>query len=718
MGPRKKPRQNSKAAVEDRRSETEQASDSAQQSASSSHIDDSTASITESNASEIGKTAGASGEPISQPPTRNKSWYGGSWKAKASPIARVAKESIGFDRGSTKELGDGSPKQGLINSSPTKFLSKRRSSKADPLAASMTKLHVTSNNGSDQNSESAVEGGDNASIPAAPLPPDPLKIDAESEDQVEANGTPTSSKGDQKKQDYTSSWRIWWSRPDGYQNESSKLQGSSKEEQEISEAQNTPLPATSPSEDRQNQAKTLDSTTKQTNDNNTAEGNKDPALTIIEKASQRTSWFWLWSNSQNNQNQSPVASDSIKTTKGTDQPTQEVDIEPIPQSQEISAQTETNSSKPVPKSTGWAFWSREQPRTQGEQSAGQAHKEIGEIAVADTPSQSHPEPAQCNEEGDQKKSDSTKSVSGSFRGKDKSAKPTAQIKSNLSQMTLPNSIEDNLAKQSQVLSPRVQSPNLILPEFRNTYQPAYSASYWQQIRQYFLGGEKETPRLHITSSPPRVKKAIAIGIHGFFPSPLIQKFIGQPTGTSIRFANHAATAISDWTQAHGYTCEIEKVALEGEGFIKDRVDMLWKLLLNWIDHIRKADFILIACHSQGVPVATMLVAKLIQFGCVNATRMGICAMAGINLGPFPEYKTRLFGGTATELFEFTKPNSAVSLTYRTALEEVLKYGVKLLYIGSIDDQLVSLESSTFSSISHPYIYRAVFVDSRTHAPDL
>ncbi|KZM27308.1 hypothetical protein ST47_g1549 [Ascochyta rabiei] len=193
--------------------------------------------------------------------------------------------------------------------------------------------------------------------------------------------------------------------------------------------------------------------------------------------------------------------------------------------------------------------------------------------------------------------------------------------------------------------------------------------------------------------------------------------MGQPTGTSIRFANAAAAAIKGWSEARGCSPEIEQVALEGEGFIAERVNTLWKLLLNWIDHIKEADFILVACHSQGVPVAMMLVAKLIQFGCVNATRIGICAMAGVNMGPFIEYKTKYFGPTAAELFEFSDPKSLVSQMYLAALDQVLRFGVRILYVGSIDDQLVSLESSTFSTLSHPYIYRAVFVDGRIHAPD-
>lgn len=97
--------------------------------------------------------------------------------------------------------------------------------------------------------------------------------------------------------------------------------------------------------------------------------------------------------------------------------------------------------------------------------------------------------------------------------------------------------------------------------------------------------------------------------------------------TSIRFANHAAAAIRRWGDQHGCVdCEIEKVALEGEGKIAERVDNLWKLLLNWIEHVQKADLIIVACHSQGVPVALMLIAKLIEFGVVSTGRIGVCAM--------------------------------------------------------------------------------------------
>ena len=183
------------------------------------------------------------------------------------------------------------------------------------------------------------------------------------------------------------------------------------------------------------------------------------------------------------------------------------------------------------------------------------------------------------------------------------------------------------------------------------------------------------------------------GVHGYFPAPLIRSVLGQPTGTSIRFAEGAASAIQRWSEGQGYSCQIEKVALEGEGKIIERVDLLWKLLLNWIDNVRRADFVMVACHSQGVPVSMMLIAKLIDFGCVRDARIGVCAMAGVNLGPFIDYKSRWIGGSAGELFDFARADSPVSKDYEAALTIALKSGVKISFVGSIDDQLVSLNVS-------------------------
>jgi hypothetical protein len=76
---------------------------------------------------------------------------------------------------------------------------------------------------------------------------------------------------------------------------------------------------------------------------------------------------------------------------------------------------------------------------------------------------------------------------------------------------------------------------------------------------------------------------------------------------------------------------------------------------------------------------------------LNKVLTDFAMIAGVSLGPFADYKSRLFSGSAAELFEFANQNSEVSKRYESSLRVALKYGVRVSLIGSIDDQLVSLE---------------------------
>lgn len=235
--------------------------------------------------------------------------------------------------------------------------------------------------------------------------------------------------------------------------------------------------------------------------------------------------------------------------------------------------------------------------------------------------------------------------------------------------------------------------NLLLPSFASTYQMKQDPSILKQITQLVLRTQ-QTPVNHVfrIKDPPKIRKAIAIGIHGLFPATYLRPMIGQPTGTSLRFASLCADAIRRWADNHGSpNCDIEKVALEGEGKINERVDNLWKLMLNWIEHIRNTDLILIACHSQGVPVSIMLMEKLIDLGIITNAKIGVCAMAGVALGPFPDYKSGILMGSAAELWDFGNPDSANAQRFEVSLKRVLDYGARITFIGSIDDQLVPME---------------------------
>lgn len=417
---------------------------------------------------------------------------------------------------------------------------------------------------------------------------------------------------------------------------------------------------------------------------------------------QKRSWLQMWGSAPASEGEGDERKDPVVTPTAANEgnPATPATEEDSSKPQTSSNETAAPSVRPAEtaKSSGWAFWSRDKSKETS--AVSQGDEQVGELAISDTPSQNRPKRASISIADSKDMPNAAKAEnqdrpeSSTARSETTVETPRPDPKPN-SQST-PSQIAATAKTKSTDLgaSKELQKalPNLILPSFRDTFLPEESLSLLQQIQRLFSPAKvPESNHVHVVRDPPRLKRALAIGVHGYFPAPLIRTMLGQPTGTSIKFANMAAKAIRNWVEDHGQSCRVETVALEGEGRIAERVDVLWKLLLNWIDDIRKADFIMIACHSQGVPVAMMLVAKLISFGCVTTARIGVCAMAGVNLGPFPDYKSRWISGSAGELFDFSDPNSKVSQDYLAALEEALKFGVRVTLVGAIDDQLVSLE---------------------------
>ncbi|EGX53812.1 hypothetical protein AOL_s00004g471 [Orbilia oligospora ATCC 24927] len=358
------------------------------------------------------------------------------------------------------------------------------------------------------------------------------------------------------------------------------------------------------------------------------------------------------------------------------------------------------------RGAAWVWWSKAAPETDGRKTV-----ETGEIAVAGSSTEADPQKAKISVQttnGNKRRSESPHSIRLRPSSASGSQPPSIPV--------APKEISP-AAKNLQKVLP----PNLLVPSFDSCYYSQQSRPWFKlsSAVNRFWSAPKVVSRTHLSIVPtlPRIRKAVAIGVHGFFPMKILQRVLGEPTGTSVRFANEGAAAIQRWADKHNISVDIEKIALEGEGRVSDRVEVLWKLLENKLDVIEAADFILVCCHSQGTPVGVHLVARMIEYGLVEKSKIGIIGMAGINLGPFGELNSRILSGSAKELFEFSSPESEVSLQYVESLTAVLAHGVKLVFVGSIDDQLVSLYSSTFSNISHPFIYRAVFVDGRVHAPD-
>lgn len=231
----------------------------------------------------------------------------------------------------------------------------------------------------------------------------------------------------------------------------------------------------------------------------------------------------------------------------------------------------------------------------------------------------------------------------------------------------------------------------------------------------------------------RIKKILIIGVHGFFPTKMIRPIIGSPKGTSLKFATEAEKAIIRYCLDNNLFNEnennvsIQKIALEKEGKIFDRVSFFTEILMKWKKELNDADFIFVAAHSQGCVVSIILLAKLIEMGILNnpiKKRIGLLGMAGINNGPFYGVDKSFFmkaysaieHDSLMELFELTKFSSPQSLAYKKSIQVIVNANVKICLIGSINDQLVPLYSALASHIYHPNIYRACYIDHSSQTP--
>lgn len=543
----------------------------------------------------------------------------------------------------------------------------------------------------------------------------PIKEDFNAEDPVTTDNTqttPTPEKEPEPNERPTSTWLGWLGlgRTTDKPNTEEGNMGKSPDT-----AEPTPVATEEPQRDSESSkaGENLTETVRELEPESTPSADQQKQNDTTVPTPPKRSWMQMWGTTNVSQAKDPQEEASVKEPRIEQGEPMEQDtvatndnqnLQPDKtqdKTQDTDSQKRTSGSS---KSSGWAFWSRDVSNTE-QKPGSESQQETGELAVSGQPKvQSNsedviaqvnngPNPASTVKSQQRSQKKTTKSVDI------KNAKSVEVVEeiTNATTTTAQASAAQLPAKAqtSEVTaSTKLESvlTNQLLPSFKDTFALQESPS-WLQTLGRMIYHPKDSGNRHVFAlrDPPRPKRALAIGVHGYFPAPYLRTVLGQPTGTSLKFSTMAAKAIHQWADSHGYHCDVEKIALEGEGRIADRLDLLWKLLLRWIEEIRKAEFIMFACHSQGVPVTIMLVAKLIAFGCLDAARVGICAMAGVNLGPFPDYKSRFIGGSAGELFDFAHPTTKVSRDYEAALKTALGFGVRISYVGSIDDQLVSLE---------------------------
>ncbi|KAI6022960.1 hypothetical protein BKA83DRAFT_97304 [Pisolithus microcarpus] len=187
-------------------------------------------------------------------------------------------------------------------------------------------------------------------------------------------------------------------------------------------------------------------------------------------------------------------------------------------------------------------------------------------------------------------------------------------------------------------------------------------------------------------------------------------YLFTPTGTSSKFVNRVVQALDEFQEKHKVKLrKITKIPLEGEGTINRRVEKLYQNLTQ--------DAIFVATHSQGSIVSTHILDRLITDRHIR-TKLNTPVLPGDVASP-PQRPLR-----------YLNTNSLLSALYTSgALRNVLDNGVsifivsllrtpcgivshqiKVVYIASLNDQVVGLYSGLFTSVSHPLILRAIYID--------
>lgn len=227
--------------------------------------------------------------------------------------------------------------------------------------------------------------------------------------------------------------------------------------------------------------------------------------------------------------------------------------------------------------------------------------------------------------------------------------------------------------------------------------------------------------LRILQKKKSVAKVVVIGVHGFLPIKFVRTIIGEPTGSSISFVHSAAHVVERWMdESTPYT--IQTIALEGEGKITDRVKKLCTLLENWKELVAESDFVFMAAHSLGVPVAMHVFAEMLtrwkaEGMALGQKKLGFLSMGGLVSGPHsgldskvviraysPHEKTLI-----SELFELQRPNLPTSIQLDRAMRKLVEeHNVKVTCVACADDQFVPLISSLALKYRHPNIFRTVY----------
>lgn len=352
----------------------------------------------------------------------------------------------------------------------------------------------------------------------------------------------------------------------------------------------------------------------------------------------------------------------------------------------------------------WLGYSKDKDSSEEKEEPSQEEVLVQEDPVHDTEEHTQREPVQEDAESSRKKSTSWMSLFSNTT--------TTEL--------------DNTTESASVIK-RPNQRNAVLP----TFESQFAAKDDNLLIKAFniIKSTLFTAPLDLMKQNIQAKKIVIVGVHGWFPMKLVRSMVGEPTGTSHKFCEQMKNATKNYFlnqhQLEIPDGSIITIPLFWEGKIQERVDKFEQQIKDeWAECLKTADIILWATHSQGTPVSVILMHRLIKSGLIRPHQQLICmlAMAGISHGPFPTIKGNLLvkyfeADAARELFEFMDSESDISCVYRDSLAFVLDHPIKVVLVGSMQDQVVPLYSAIMSGLTHPNLLRAIYIDGHIYSPD-
>ena len=162
----------------------------------------------------------------------------------------------------------------------------------------------------------------------------------------------------------------------------------------------------------------------------------------------------------------------------------------------------------TPKSAGWAFWSRENLKDERSGSK----ENFGKLALAGSPSQSHPENAVIDETqripskvGRNERSKSVEKV------EDRKSSELEDVAGGKSEASSSNSTSKTIDQAHT--GTKTSSSNLVLPSLARTFRVIDKPSMIQQLSRFLQSSRlPDTKHVSIVSNPPRIQRALAIVI--------------------------------------------------------------------------------------------------------------------------------------------------------------------------------------------------------------